>query len=80
MKNGNCYAYVAIKTEPRVTQDLCRKLRDQKFVKECHAISGRYDVILRLETANQDELNTFILNDVRGHQGIVATETWQALN
>lgn len=80
MKNGKYYAYVAIKTEPKVTQDLCRKLNEKKFVKECHAVAGRYDIILGLEGNNQEELNTFILNDVRTQPGITATETWQAIN
>ena len=76
MSNTKYGAYVAIRTEPRATNEVFRKLSDTQHVKEAHSIAGRYDILLKIEASNQNELFKMVCDKVRSYEGITDSETW----
>lgn len=76
MANPNYCAYVAIKTEPKATKDVFRKIGDTKYVKEAHTVTGRFDIIARIEADTQKELFSSLLGEIRCYPGVQHTETW----
>jgi len=76
MTNNNCCAYVAVKTEPKATKEVFRKLADTRCVKKVNTVSGRYDVLLFLEAPTPKELFDTVLTQIRTCPGITFTETW----
>lgn len=76
MTNSNYCAYVAIKTEPKATKDVLRKLRDNRCVKEASTVAGRYDIITRVEADSHRDVYNTVLSEIRTYPGVQHTETW----
>lgn len=76
MSNPNCCAYVAIKTDPKTTKDVFRRLHDTRGVKQANTVTGRYDIIVRLEADSQRDVFNAVMSEIRTYPGVQHTETW----
>ena len=76
MATTNYCAYVAINTDPKATKEIFRKVSDTRCVKQAHTVTGRYDILLRLEADTQRDLFNTVLAEIRGYPGVQHTETW----
>jgi len=76
MANPNYCAYVAIKTEPKTTKEVFRKLQDTRCVKQANTVTGPFDILLRLEGDTQRDVFNTVLTEIRSYPGVQHTETW----
>jgi DNA-binding Lrp family transcriptional regulator len=68
-------AYILIQTEVGKAADVANEVRDIKGVTEADDVTGPYDVIVRAEAKNVDELGKLVVARVQGVEGITRTLT-----
>jgi len=67
--------YVLIETEAGELENVVRELRNKEGVKEVNAITGPFDVIVKIETEHITEALQTIVHDIRKIKGVKSTET-----
>lgn len=60
--------------------ELSEKLSRHPNVEECHIVAGGTDIILKTRVKDMDELNDFIIRDLRAHEGVDKTTTLVVLS
>ena len=68
-------AYVLIQTEVGKAADVARSIADITGVTLAEDVTGPYDVIVRAEASNVDELGKLVVAKVQGIEGITRTLT-----
>jgi DNA-binding Lrp family transcriptional regulator len=69
-------AYTLIRVESDKLNIALRKLQEFKIVKEIVPVYGEYDIVIKTESENIDELTHFIYNQLRCHvPGLKITTT-----
>ncbi len=68
-------AYILIQTEVGKAADVAREIADVKGVTLAEDVTGPYDVIVRAEARNVDELGKLVVAKVQGIGGITRTLT-----
>ena len=78
----NLVAYVAITVdynqirEKNLTmRDLTKKIGKLPFVEEISLVTGQTDVVVKARVKNIDELNEFVMQEVRNYDGVEKTQT-----
>jgi DNA-binding Lrp family transcriptional regulator len=69
------HAYILIQTEVGKAADVAREVREIKGVAEAEDVTGPYDVIVRAEAKNVDELGKLVVAQIQGVDGITRTLT-----
>ncbi len=67
--------FVLIRTLPTKERDVYKALNAMPEIKDKQALFGEYDMIIKVETADQSELGTFVVNKIRTIDGILDTKT-----
>jgi DNA-binding Lrp family transcriptional regulator len=68
-------AYILIQTEVGKAADVAREIADVKGVTLAEDVTGPYDVIVRAEARNVDELGKLVVARVQAIGGITRTLT-----
>ena len=68
-------AYILIQTEVGKAADVAHAIADIKGVSLAEDVTGPYDVIVRAEAANVDELGKLVVASVQNVPGITRTLT-----
>ena len=68
-------AYILIQTEVGKAAQVAREIADVKGVTMAEDVTGPYDVIVRAEARNVDELGKLVVAKVQGVDGITRTLT-----
>src|SRR5919109_933233 len=68
-------AYVLVQTEVGKAAQVAKDIVDIKGVKQAEAVTGPYDVIVRAEARNIDELGKLVVARVQAVDGITRTLT-----
>ncbi len=68
-------AYILIQTEVGKAADVAREIADVKGVTMAEDVTGPYDVIVRAEARNVDELGKLVVARVQNIAGITRTLT-----
>ena len=68
-------AYVLIQTEVGKAAQVAKEVRDIGGVAEAEDVTGPYDVIVRAEAKNVDELGKLVVAKIQGVEGITRTLT-----
>lgn len=68
-------AYILIQTEVGKAADVANEVREIDGVTEADDVTGPYDVIVRAEAKNVDELGKLVVARVQGVDGITRTLT-----
>ena len=68
-------AYILIQTEVGKAADVAKAIADVKGVTLAEDVTGPYDVIVRVEAADVDELGQLVLASVQTVDGITRTLT-----
>jgi len=68
-------AYVLIRVVPRLEESALPQIRVIPGVKEIILVFGRWDAIVQIETNSLHSLSRLVINQIRGIQGVQATET-----
>lgn len=73
-------AYVLIQTEVGQAATVVRAIRDIDGVTLAEDVTGPYDVIVRAEARNMDELGRLVVARIQGVSGITRTLTCPVIN
>ncbi len=73
-------AYVLIQTEVGKAATVVRAIRDIDGVTLAEDVTGPYDVIVRAEARNMDELGRLVVAKIQGVSGITRTLTCPVIN
>ena len=68
-------AYILIQTEVGKAAQVAKEVRDIQGVTEAEDVTGPYDVIVRAEAKNVDELGKLVVARIQGVEGITRTLT-----
>ena len=68
-------AYILIQTEVGKAADVAREIADVNGVNMAEDVTGPYDVIVRAEARNVDELGKLVVAKVQAIDGITRTLT-----
>jgi DNA-binding Lrp family transcriptional regulator len=68
-------AYILIQTEVGKAADVAREIAEIEGVTMAEDVTGPYDVIVRAEARNVDELGKLVVAQVQGVDGITRTLT-----
>ncbi len=77
----NTVAYVLIRSTPSADQsDIIKHAMAHEVVEDFAAITGSFDIILKIRVKDTDELSEFLFEDIRKFPSVAQTETLLALN
>ncbi|HEX9892153.1 MAG TPA: Lrp/AsnC ligand binding domain-containing protein [Actinomycetota bacterium] len=68
-------AYILIQTEVGKAAQVAKEVAEIKGVTAAEDVTGPYDVIVRAEAANVDELGKLVVAKIQGVEGITRTLT-----
>jgi DNA-binding Lrp family transcriptional regulator len=68
-------SYTLARVQPSKDFDVYNKINELKEVKEVITTYGEYDVIIKIEVTNLDELDDFVFKKLRTIDGVEATTT-----
>ena len=68
-------AYILIQTEVGKAAQVAKEVRDIVGVTEAEDVTGPYDVIVRAEAKNVDELGKLVVAKIQAVEGITRTLT-----
>ncbi len=68
-------AYILIQTEVGRAAQVAKEVRDIAGVTEAEDVTGPYDVIIRAEAKNVDELGKLVVARIQAVEGITRTLT-----
>jgi DNA-binding Lrp family transcriptional regulator len=68
-------AYILIQTEVGKAAQVAKAVRDIGGVTEAEDVTGPYDVIVRAEAKNVDDLGKLVVAKIQGVEGITRTLT-----
>ena len=68
-------AYILIQTEVGKAAAVAREIAELKGVTQAEDVTGPYDVIVRAEAKNVDELGKLVVAKIQGVEGITRTLT-----
>jgi len=69
------YVYVLIETDPGQLEDVIAQIKRIDSVAECTAVTGRYDILVKIQSKDLPSALRFVVKDIRHIQGIKDTET-----
>lgn len=68
-------AFILAKLSPDSGMDLLNEIRQDDFVQEAFLIYGAFDLIVKVEVKNPEDLDSFIFNILRKVRGVLDTAT-----
>ena len=69
------FAYVMVSTEIGSEKQVVKDLETLPQIRETYMVYGIYDVIIKVEFADRNELREIIIRKIRGIHGIKSTIT-----
>jgi DNA-binding Lrp family transcriptional regulator len=72
--------FVLIKTKPTLIEPVLKALQAIPSVVEARAVTGAWDIVLRLEKDYITDALAVVVKDIRGVEGIEMTETLVGVN
>jgi len=68
-------ALVLITVEPASEQQVLKALKEIKGIVEAHFLYGPYDIYIKIEAADSQQLNHIVIEQIRNIPGIKSTMT-----
>ncbi len=68
-------AFIMLKVRSDSTREVLEKVRSFKEVKQAHIIFGAYDMIVKAEFDNNEELSKFVVDKLKALDGVIDTAT-----
>jgi DNA-binding Lrp family transcriptional regulator len=72
--------YVLIKVEPGHIEGILGSVTQKKYVQEASAVTGSYDIIVKLEGESITQILSTVVKDIHRIPGIASTETLVAVD
>lgn len=71
--------YILVNTRPNMEKRTYLSLKGLKETQEIFPLFGEYDLIMRMEARNFEELGSFVIKKVRSLPGVIDTKTLPAV-
>ena len=68
-------AYVLIRVKPGLDREVLQNVREMPQVKDVVTVYGEYDLIVKIEVADLNDLDAFIFDTIRMITGVESTTT-----
>ena len=68
-------AYCLISTEPNTTSEVFKNVEDLNGVVSAEAVTGSYDLVVRVETDSFEILTETVFSEIRSVDGVTSTST-----
>lgn len=68
-------AFLNLQIDYRYQDSAAEEIRKMKGVEECYLLAGTTDVLAKIVISNIDELNNFIVNNLKNIKGVQKTTT-----
>ncbi len=68
-------AYILIQTEVGKAEQVARNVRSIDGVQEAENVTGPYDVVVKVEASDVDQLGKLVVSEIQMLQGITRTLT-----
>jgi DNA-binding Lrp family transcriptional regulator len=68
-------AYILVNIDIRYEDIVLKTLKHLPGITDIHRLHGVFDVIIKINVSDQDDLNILIINQLRQIQGIITTST-----
>ncbi len=68
-------AYILIVVESGAEEKVAKKLKTEKPVRDVTIVYGEYDIIIKVQTENMEELQKFIIKNIRNIREVEHTST-----
>ncbi len=72
--------FVLIKVEPGHIEDILGAITQKRYVREASAVTGSYDIIVKIEGASISEILSTVVKEIHRIDGITSTETLVAVD
>jgi len=76
---GQARAYVLIEAEAGQVSSVISTLRDMPGVRAADPVTGPYDIVVVIETADQRDIGRLVMNEIHAVGGIKRTITCLAI-
>lgn len=73
------HAYVLIKAQVGKTAEVRKQLLGQPGIEAADIVTGPYDIIVRVQGADLNDIGKLVLNTLHGVQGVESTLTCQVV-
>lgn len=67
--------FVLIKTAPSASREVYNIVMEMDEVREVHSLFGEYDLILKLQAENFNNLGQIVVDKIRSIEGVEDTKT-----
>lgn len=67
--------FVLIKTAPSASRDVYNIVMEMEEVTEVHSLFGEYDLIIKLQAENFNNLGQIVVDKIRSIEGVEDTKT-----
>ena len=68
-------AFILVKLSPEGGMEVLNEIRENELVEEAFLIYGAFDLIVKVEVKNPEDLDSFIFNILRKVRGVLDTAT-----
>jgi DNA-binding Lrp family transcriptional regulator len=72
--------YVLLKTDPGCLEDIIKRVKQLKGVKEVSPVTGAYDIIIQVNGEYITDALGVVVKEIRKIEGVVSTETLISVN
>ena len=73
-------AYILVIVQSGATETVKKQLEKSEQVKDINIVYGEYDLIMKVEVPEMNDLQTFIMENIRTIKDVERTSTMIALN
>jgi len=75
MSDMTVVAFIMLKVRTDSTREVLEKVRSFKETKQAHIIFGAYDMIVKAEFKDNDEMSRFVVDKIKSIDGVLDTAT-----
>jgi len=68
-------AYIMVRVDAGEERNVLKKVEEFGEVKEAHIIYGEWDLIMKIEVANVEEITVFVVDKLRKIEAVKLTST-----
>ena len=73
-------SFVMISTRPSMEKQVYKELKDNPKIIEMHPLFGEYDIIVKLEGKDYNEIGNFVIENIRSIDGVLNTQTLSGIS
>jgi DNA-binding Lrp family transcriptional regulator len=72
--------FILVTTSPSMEKVAVKALSKVPEVQEAHLLFGEYDILLKVEAKDMDDLGRIVIKKIRAKKGVIDTETLSGMD